>query len=514
MLDKTQQFQSDGFGTRIKVNNVPKSVSRDTLYNFFSAVGEVTEVQQLQSGSPGEQQQFMVSFQRAEAARRAITSMDGLSLGGCKIKLQPALHITNNLPTPPNSFNWRALGGGIPRDENENVTSARSANRCDGNVGGYPHKQATPNLPQDKLREALKTDMGAAGSRKNCNLYVLNLSLDMTNERSGEVKHVCVLATLDNAGRYASKKFENLSRRRAFVDMATPEEACRVVERFHGKRVEGYELHISYAFIQRSGGPTAPFDGNSTAKAARPLHHDASTRPPAYRKSEEREKYFVKKAPSLPAPRIGKAVKIAKTSSNTLLQLNPPFQLVSALDSIGRSPESDRESVFPFTPSSSYDSGGESPEMSASVLFETSPPDHSNFCAPFASDKAYSQWTLLVSNVSPVACIDSDDLFRFCIRQGMKNLESAFLNISSQSGMSLGHGTLTFDCIKEYHKAIEMINSKDISLGGARIKCSKLSRYSPSSSSTYSSASSPIASENSGLMHPFNFNPMCPASDY
>jgi hypothetical protein len=25
MLDKTQQFQSDGFGTRIKVNNVPKS---------------------------------------------------------------------------------------------------------------------------------------------------------------------------------------------------------------------------------------------------------------------------------------------------------------------------------------------------------------------------------------------------------------------------------------------------------------------------------------------------------
>jgi RNA recognition motif-containing protein len=65
------------------------------------------------------------------------------------------------------------------------------------------------NASHEKPRElASKTDLGATSSRKNCNLYVLNLSLDMTNESlkaiiqgSGEVKHVCVLATLDNAGR-------------------------------------------------------------------------------------------------------------------------------------------------------------------------------------------------------------------------------------------------------------------------------------------------------------------------
>ncbi|OAV91059.1 hypothetical protein PTTG_03320 [Puccinia triticina 1-1 BBBD Race 1] len=511
MLDKIQQFQSDGCGTRIKVNNVPNSVSREALYTFFSAAGEVTEVQQLKPGCPGEHQQFMISFQQAETARCALTSMDGLSLGGCKIKLQPSVSSTNNnFTSPPHSFNWRPLGVGTQRDENEKFFSGRSASRPDGSNGCHSHKQVAPNSSQDKTREISKAELAAASSRKNCNLYVLNLSLDMTNESlkaiiqgSGEVKHVCVLATLDNAGR-----------RRAFVDMATPDEACRVVENFHGKRVEGYELHISYAFIQRSGGPTVPFDGNSAAKAARPLHHDASTRPSVCRKSEERDKYYpAKKSPVFPASRSGKTVKVSKINPNTLLELNPPVQVVSPLDS-SRSPESDMESVFPFTPSSSYDSGAESPEISPSVLFETSLPKHLCFSAPLVSGKAYSQWTLLVSNVSPVACIDSDDLFRFFVRQGLKSLKSAHLNVSSHSGMSLGHGTLTFDSMKEYHQAIEMINSKDISLAGARIKCAKLSRYSPSTSSPYSSASSPIASEASGLIYPFNFNSTCPASEF
>ncbi|KAA1070627.1 hypothetical protein PGT21_018204 [Puccinia graminis f. sp. tritici] len=514
MLDKTQQFQSDGFGTRIKVNNVPKSVSRDTLYTFFSAVGEVTEVQQLTAGSPGEHQQFMISFQKAETARSVLTSMDGLSLGGCKIKLQPSVPSTNNYSSPPHSFNWRPLGGGTQRDENERGPGVRSTSRSEGSVGCYPHKQMSSNSSQSKPREMSKAESGVASSRKNCNLYVLNLSLDMTNE---SLKAIIQGSALIDAGKKSDEDFfcNCFSRRRAFVDMATPDEACRVVENFHGKRVEGYELHISYAFIQRSGGPTVPFDGNSTVKGVRPLHHEATARPPTCRKSEDREKYYTaKKSPTFPAPRNGKPVKVPKTNPNTLLELDPSFHLVaSPLDS-SRSPESDRESVFPFTPSLSYDSGTESPEISASVLFETSLPEHLNFGAPLVSEKAHSQWTLLVSNVSPVACIDSDDLFRFFIRQGLKNLKSAFLNVSNQSGMSLGHGTLTFDCMKEYHKAIEMINSKDISMGGARIKCAKLNRYSPSTSTNYSSASSPIGIETSGLMHPFNFNSVCPASEF
>jgi hypothetical protein len=70
------------------------------LYTFFSAVGKVTEVQQVKPGSPGEHQQFMISFQQAETARCVLTSMDGLSLGGCKMYVKistvsrsPALHM-------------------------------------------------------------------------------------------------------------------------------------------------------------------------------------------------------------------------------------------------------------------------------------------------------------------------------------------------------------------------------------------------------------------------------------
>ncbi|KNZ55618.1 hypothetical protein VP01_2630g2 [Puccinia sorghi] len=536
-VPETQQFQSDGFGTRIKVNNVPKSGEHPIkwLNNYFACSGiefasrEVTEVQQLKHDSPGEHQQFMISFQQAETARCVLTSMDGLSLGGCKMYVlcDPVTSVAHKmlnkplicLSTPPSqSFNWRLLGGRTQRHENGKNTIARPVIRCDARVnGGYsPHQQMASNLPQEKPREASKTtDLGAASFRKNCNLYVLNLSLDMTNESlkaiiqgSGEVKHVCVLATLDNAGR-----------RRAFVDMATPEEACCVVENFHGKRIEGYELHISYAFIQRSGGPTVPVDGNSTAKGARPAHHDPGARPPTSRKPEEREKYFTAKkaTPHSPAWRSAayKAPKVSTIDTNNLLHFNhAPSQLVSRLDSVGRSPESDMESFFSFTPSSSYDSGADSPESSTSVLFETSIPEQMNFGAPLASEQAYPPWTLLVSNLSPVACIDDDDLFRFFIRQGVRKLKSAFLNVNSQSGMSLGHGTITFDCINEYQRAFEMINSRDISLGGSRIKCSKLSHYTPTTSSSYSSASSPLTSEASGSMLPASFNPLIyPASN-
>lgn len=85
------------------------------------------------------------------------------------------------------------------------------------------------------------------------NLYVLNLSLDMTNaelERLfsvfGDVTHVCIMAVLDHVGR-----------RRAFVDMATSEAAQRAIGSLSGTTIHGYRVEVSFALIQRSGGPVS-----------------------------------------------------------------------------------------------------------------------------------------------------------------------------------------------------------------------------------------------------------------
>ncbi|CAH7690763.1 expressed protein [Phakopsora pachyrhizi] len=46
--------------------------------------------------------------------------------------------------------------------------------------------------------------------------------------------------------------------------MSTPEEARQVIHRLHGEKIEGYELNVSYAFIQRSGGPGVSLDKSPT----------------------------------------------------------------------------------------------------------------------------------------------------------------------------------------------------------------------------------------------------------
>lgn len=101
-----------------------------------------------------------------------------------------------------------------------------------------------PLSPQEEAQQA------AGGPR---NLYVLNLSLEMTNQELerlfsvfGSVNHVCIMAVLDSLGR-----------RRAFVDMATGEAARQAIATLHGTAVHGYKIDVSFAIIQRSGGPVS-----------------------------------------------------------------------------------------------------------------------------------------------------------------------------------------------------------------------------------------------------------------
>lgn len=124
----------------------------------------------------------------------------------------------------------------------------------------------------------------AAGGPRN--LYVLNLSLEMTNpelERLfsvfGQVTHVCIMAVLDNQGK-----------RRAFVDMAAGEAARQAISSLNGTTVHGYRLEVSFAIVQRSGGPVSlplasPLWLFSTSRSRpRIRSHQVTDYPPSTRK--------------------------------------------------------------------------------------------------------------------------------------------------------------------------------------------------------------------------------------
>lgn len=83
------------------------------------------------------------------------------------------------------------------------------------------------------------------------NLYVLNLPLDATTDQlaslfgnHGTVVHCVILAMLDAQ-----------ARRRGFIDMSTSVEAKEAIECLNGYVWNGYPIEVSYAIVQRSGGP-------------------------------------------------------------------------------------------------------------------------------------------------------------------------------------------------------------------------------------------------------------------
>lgn len=124
--------------------------------------------------------------------------------------------------------------------------SSRRASLRSSLVQQHLETFSKPLSPQEEAQQA------AGGPR---NLYVLNLSLDMTNQELerlfsvfGTVNHVCIMAVLDSLGR-----------RRAFVDMATGESARQAIASLHGTSVHGYKIDVSFAIVQRSGGPVGFF---------------------------------------------------------------------------------------------------------------------------------------------------------------------------------------------------------------------------------------------------------------
>lgn len=183
------------------------------------------------------------------------------------------------------------------------------------------HSQPSSSAPLLASSPRRGPPLSSAASRLNeqqgpthKNLYVLNLPLDATTDQlaalfgahgvssswqldspsaqtvgsaadcyecpllsTQKVLHCVILAMLDAQ-----------ARRRGFIDMSTPQEAKEAIESLNGFVWHGYPIEVSYAIVQRSGGPlsgpsvirrTVPRSRWNCGPRRQPLQDSAATPP-------------------------------------------------------------------------------------------------------------------------------------------------------------------------------------------------------------------------------------------
>ncbi|KAG0144630.1 hypothetical protein CROQUDRAFT_672224 [Cronartium quercuum f. sp. fusiforme G11] len=455
----------------IKVENVMPSISKYTLAEFFSSAGTVVDIRPF-TARQSEFCQYLVTFTDRRMSQYALDTLNGTSLFGCNVKLEifGGRH-ENSFGTQPTCFQRTR------RPSSLDLTSTSFADRIP--FAGRNIQTASEHVPP---RARPQGDFAPHNTRishrsshhhvhrsnpsdpGNCNLYILNLSLDMTNENlrfivqeHGELKHVCVLATLDNAGR-----------RRAFVDMATPEEARAVMQALDGRRVHGYELHVSFAFVQRSGGPALNFNPRPASCAieqARKLAKSPIQTHVAPKIAQEGSDEFTSATRSGPPSSIGSSYpKPSLYALDSNLKSCPTHAKAIAKQLLSISLPSPSESVY----SGSTGLAENSVQSPASVSGRTSGSSESQtpVTSSFSSE-------ILVYNVSPVACIDSDDLLKYLINQGFTRIKSVNLHMDQESGMSLGSGIIDFEGTQAASEAYRKLSSKALILDAMVIKCER-----------------------------------------
>ncbi|PWN35892.1 RNA-binding domain-containing protein [Meira miltonrushii] len=218
----------------ITVSNLPREANENWLKMLFAPAGVVESVHFSMEDCGGV---ASLLFGEVEQAKKAL-EFNGFNALGIRIDVRVradppesyqsngqkhntlALARPNNLPTLSNHFSG-------PFDRNNSQGKVVANNH-------YP--------------------MDSAPTHKN--LYVLNLPLDATPDQLtalfasyGNVVHCVILAMLDAQ-----------ARRRGFIDMSSPKEAKEAIEGLNGFVWHGYPIEVSYAIVQRSGGP---FDQNA-----------------------------------------------------------------------------------------------------------------------------------------------------------------------------------------------------------------------------------------------------------
>lgn len=149
---------------------------------------------------------------------------------------RPFTPIKGAIPLPNHHFKLALSDRASPLSPTTTATSAA------GTPSSGPHTPS-PHGPRSF------SPQGGLPAHKN--LYILNLPLDATTDQlaalfghHGTVVHCVILAMLDAQ-----------ARRRGFIDMASPSEARTAIESLNGYVWNGYPIEVSYAIVQRSGGP-------------------------------------------------------------------------------------------------------------------------------------------------------------------------------------------------------------------------------------------------------------------
>jgi len=253
------------------------------------------------------------------------------------------------------------------------------------------------------------------------NLYILNLPLCATTDQLaalfgtfGAVSHCVILAMLDAQ-----------ARRRGFIDMGAASEAKAAIESLNGFVWHGYPIEVSYAIVQRSGGPFEQASGANVIKR------------------------------NVPRNRFNTGPRRIPTEHLQHPILSPPggFAL--------RRSGSNSNSSGPPSPSC-YSEG--------SVA--------SSLDSPITSDPC----TIFISGLDPAAILDDEDLRHSLEPYG--RIISCFLSKDDQ-GMSRGFGAVTFATADEASRAGlgldgKMLNGRRISAHNLHYQREMVRGHSPS----------------------------------
>lgn len=143
------------------------------------------------------------------------------------------------------------------------LTLPRQVRLHNSSAGSHPLSLARQGTMSGHVLPRLRNHTASQEpSPTHKNLYVLNLPLDATTDQLtalfagyGSVVHCVILAMLDAQ-----------ARRRGFIDMSSAVEAKEAIEGLNGFVWHGYPIEVSYAIVQRSGGPFDQTIGRSIIK--------------------------------------------------------------------------------------------------------------------------------------------------------------------------------------------------------------------------------------------------------
>nr|XP_031858299.1 uncharacterized protein CI109_006270 [Kwoniella shandongensis]KAA5525371.1 hypothetical protein CI109_006270 [Kwoniella shandongensis] len=212
----------------VRLYGLNQAVTTDSLVNFFSAKTHVHGVLLHQNEFGNGLQWAQVWVGSEDEVQKCLDLRTHLAPSGITLSRAPStlLSSSQGLPTPDRDTSAPPLEIRAP----PTPQSLPPGVRPDLSAGlGYRHIDPQGPLPR--------------------NLYVMGLPLDLTQNQFkalfasyGMVEHSTLLSQLDGMGR-----------RRGFILMSTHREAVEAMQAMNGSWVDGFQIDVSWALVQREG---------------------------------------------------------------------------------------------------------------------------------------------------------------------------------------------------------------------------------------------------------------------